>query len=199
MPINALLNLDVPPINVDVLPDLLRAAVAHVERHIENDEQANVGDPACFCSRRAIKLAARPISAMDNPKPNIRITGCSRAAPATASTLSSDIDTSAIVICHMAWPSVCETAWGSCRQHRYPDRSTPLWRFDHVRAKVRNSRHIFQHTKAAEMPPASSSPITSSSCTVILAKPIRRMVAAKMPTRIACYAGSRANRRPPVR
>ena len=49
-----------------------------------------------------MKLAARPISAMDSARPNIRISGCSRAAPATASTLSSDIDTSAIVICHMA-------------------------------------------------------------------------------------------------
>src|SRR5258706_14023225 len=46
MPINALLNVDVPPINVDVLPNLLCAAVAHVERHIENDQQANIGDPA---------------------------------------------------------------------------------------------------------------------------------------------------------
>src|SRR6266550_3215390 len=46
MPINALLNVDVPPINVDVLPNLLRAAVAHVERHIEDDQEADIGDPA---------------------------------------------------------------------------------------------------------------------------------------------------------
>src|SRR5260370_1188450 len=45
-PITPPLPLDVPPINVAVLPALLRAAVANVERHIENDEQANVGDPA---------------------------------------------------------------------------------------------------------------------------------------------------------
>ena len=43
-----------------------------------------------------MKLAATPISATESTRPKIRITGCSRAAPATASTLSSDIETSAI-------------------------------------------------------------------------------------------------------
>ncbi len=43
-----------------------------------------------------MKLAAIPIIAIDRTRPMTRIVGCSRAAPATASTLSSDIDTSAI-------------------------------------------------------------------------------------------------------
>src|SRR5436190_945003 len=106
MPINALLNVDVPPINLDVLPNLLRAAVAHVERHIEDDQTADIGDPAVLLQQTRNKAGGEAISAMDSPKPNTRMSGCSRAAPATASTLSSDIDASAIVICHMAWPSV---------------------------------------------------------------------------------------------
>src|SRR6478672_11954021 len=46
MPINTLLNVDGRPINVDVLPNLLHAAVAHVERHIDDDQKADVCDPA---------------------------------------------------------------------------------------------------------------------------------------------------------
>ena len=49
-----------------------------------------------------MKLAANPMSAIDNVRPKINTTGCSRAAPATANTLSSDIETSAITICHVA-------------------------------------------------------------------------------------------------
>src|SRR5215510_15244147 len=53
-----------------------------------------------------MKLAATPINPIDNARPNIRTTGCSRAAPATARTLSSDIDTSATMICPAAWTKV---------------------------------------------------------------------------------------------
>src|SRR5258708_39977574 len=59
MPINALLNVDVPPINVDVLPNLLRAAVAHVERHIENDRQAEIGDPAVLLQQARDKAGGK--------------------------------------------------------------------------------------------------------------------------------------------
>ena len=110
MPINARLIVEngevEEQLDVEVWPHLQHAAVAHVDGHIEDDREADIGDPACFSRRRAMKLAASPISAMESARPNIRIIGCSRAAPATASTLSSDIETSAIVICHTAWPSV---------------------------------------------------------------------------------------------
>src|SRR5260370_22535265 len=39
MPINALLNVAVPP-------NFLRAPIAHVERYIEDDDEADIGDPA---------------------------------------------------------------------------------------------------------------------------------------------------------
>ena len=45
-----------------------------------------------------MKVEASPISATESASPKIRISGCSCAAPATASTLSSDIDTSAMMI-----------------------------------------------------------------------------------------------------
>src|SRR5687768_3238961 len=50
-----------------------------------------------------MKLAASPIRAIDRPRPKTSTTGCSRAAPATARTLSSDMDTSAITIWQAAW------------------------------------------------------------------------------------------------
>ena len=53
-----------------------------------------------------MNAAAKPISAIDSPNPNTRTQGCSREAPATASTLSSDIETSATTICHAAWATV---------------------------------------------------------------------------------------------
>ena len=51
-------------------------------------------------------LAAAPISTTDSSRPMIRMVGWSLAAPATASTLSSDIETSATTICQIAAPSV---------------------------------------------------------------------------------------------
>ncbi len=51
-------------------------------------------------------LAAAPIRTTDRTRPITRMVGCSLAAPATASTLSSDIDTSATTICQIAAPKV---------------------------------------------------------------------------------------------
>ena len=45
-----------------------------------------------------------PISMIESARPKISTVGCSRAAPATASTLSSDIETSATMICTTARP-----------------------------------------------------------------------------------------------
>ena len=53
-----------------------------------------------------MKVAATPIRAIDSTRPNTMIHGCSCAAPATASTLSSDMVTSAIMICSRAAPKV---------------------------------------------------------------------------------------------
>ena len=62
--------------------------------------------------------AAMPISAIDSARPKISTVGCSRAAPATASTLSSDIETSAMMIWMTAWRSVLRGApvRRSCRR-----------------------------------------------------------------------------------
>ena len=53
-----------------------------------------------------MKVAASAISATESTSPAAMMQGWSRAAPATASTLSSDIETSATRICHIASPSV---------------------------------------------------------------------------------------------
>ena len=49
-----------------------------------------------------MKLDATAISTTDRPRPIHSTTLWSRAAPATASTLSSDIETSAAMICSIA-------------------------------------------------------------------------------------------------
>ncbi len=55
---------------------------------------------------RATKFAATPISATESTSPTMSTHVWSRAVPATASTLSSDIETSAITIWLSAWPRV---------------------------------------------------------------------------------------------
>ena len=54
--------------------------------------------------------AAAPMSAIESRSPKTRTTGCSRAAPATARTLSSDIETSAMMICQAACANVLRGA-----------------------------------------------------------------------------------------
>jgi hypothetical protein len=47
--------------------DLVEAAIDHVERDIEDDRKADIGDPAVLLlSRLAMKLAAMPISAIES-------------------------------------------------------------------------------------------------------------------------------------
>jgi hypothetical protein len=57
-----------------------------------------------------MKEAAKPISAMDRASPMISTVGWSIAAPATASTLSSDMETSAMTICQAACAKVLRGA-----------------------------------------------------------------------------------------
>src|SRR5215831_3333943 len=137
-----------------------------------------------------MKLAATPIRTIESTRPNTRAAGWSRAAPATARTLSSDMEMSAITICQAACANVLRLTWPS------PVASialASLW------PGLLSSRHIFQQTHSSRMPPARSRPTISSSSTAMLAKAIRNTVAATMPTKIArerCSAGRPAAARP---
>ena len=124
-------------------------------------------------------VAATPIRMIDSSRPNTRMAGCSRAAPATANTLSSDIETSAISTCRKACLKLLaglargSVAGSSSRMARASSWSWVIC--------SRSSRHIFQQTHSSSTPPASSRPITPSSQVVIRAKLMRSTTAAPRP------------------
>src|SRR5690606_32138131 len=133
-------------------------------------------------------------------RPNTSTQACSRATPATASTLSSDIDTSATMICVAASRIVLvrprrggTSAASSPSRFSRASRSIRSWR------AACSSRHSFQDTQSSSRPPASSRPMICSSCTVTDANRILRIVAAAMPMTIArarCSRGSPATAMP---
>src|SRR6185437_9147681 len=115
--------------------------------------------------------------------------GCSRAAPATASTLSTDIETSASTIWITDWRSVL-TGGPVRTEPEGPQASSAsaispaCWRI---------SRNIFQQTHMSRMPPASSSPTSASSMVANPASAMRSTVAAAMPMTIALRRLSRGS------
>jgi hypothetical protein len=84
-----------------------------------------------------MKLAATPIITIERPSPNTSAAGCWRAAPATARTLSSDIDTSATTICQAA----CTSVFGA-------GLAPPAAHVDAACLDLPSSRHIFQQRDA---------------------------------------------------
>src|SRR5215467_12106819 len=128
-----------------------------------------------------MKLAATAINRMATARP---ITSTQReplAAPATASTLSSDIERSASTICVVAARKLMGAA---------TDPSPAA-----VACGLRlSSRYIFQHTHSSKMPPASVKPTTASSCWAIAAKATRRMTAPANPQKITRLRSSGATR-----
>ena len=104
--------------------------------------------------------------------PITKIHGCPSAAPATASTLSRLIETSAIIIWIIAWRSVFGLASTAA--------STPPCPPTAIR-----SRYIFQQTHSSSTPPASSNPMMASNCSVTAPKAMRITVAPTMPQMIA--------------
>ena len=68
-------------------------------------------------------VAAAPIKPTDSTRPMISTVGCSLAAPATASTLSRDIETSAMTICTISGVTDCARATPNAAT--LPSTSTP--------------------------------------------------------------------------
>jgi hypothetical protein len=123
------------------------------------------------------------------------------AAPATASTLSRLIDTSATTICVAAWAKVFRGASSATAPSlsRSASASASTASILVLMRPGASSCHIFQQTQRSRMPPASRRPAISRSCVVTSAKPIRITVAAMIPTRIAlarCSLGRPAAARP---
>jgi hypothetical protein len=78
----------------------------HLDCDVENDCQADVGNPSIMLQKARNEGSGHPLIAIESARPKIRTTRWSRAAPATARTLSSDMEKSANVICQIAWASV---------------------------------------------------------------------------------------------
>src|SRR5215470_10851176 len=93
--------------------------------------------------------------------------------PATASTLSSDIETSASTMRVSASREVV-----CAMRNRLPQHSVGCG----FNSASRISRYIFQATHSSRTPPAKVRPMTASSCTAKYAKRILRTVAAAMPS-----------------
>ena len=132
-------------------------------------------DTACssdVSATRAISVAAAPISTTEMSSPITSTPTCSRAAPATARTLSSDIDTSAMMI----WIIACQKPFLGARSASDKASSALLC--------SRISRYIFQQTHNNRIPPASVRPTMASSCTAIRANRMRRTTAPPMPQKM---------------
>src|SRR6185369_1924399 len=139
-----------------------------------------------------MKLAATPIKTTDRIRPNTRIHGWSRAAPATASTLSRLMLTSAI-----ATP---QAALAKLFAGRSPECSSPTISAEPALSEAcRSSRHIFQATHSKRKPPARMRPTTCRSWVTMSANAIRSTSAAATPSMITlrrCSAGNPAARAP---
>src|SRR3984893_2832239 len=141
--------------------------------------------------------AATPIRKIDRLRPKISTIGCSRAAPATASTLSSDIERSAMMICPAACANVLRGAWPATVPSALissPVKASTASSSSSL-AVARSSRHIFQHTQSNRTPPANRSPTSFRSCVVIPANITSKAVAPAIPNKIAlvrCCSGNPA-------
>jgi hypothetical protein len=88
--------------------------------------------------------------------------------PATARTLSSDMEKSAKVICQIAWASVFRGSPLAPTPATAPAASVAS---TGAAEKARSSRQIFQHTHNSRIPPASSRPTI---CRICVAKSASR-------------------------
>src|SRR6185369_14653950 len=133
-----------------------------------------------------MKLAATPIKTTDRIRPNTRIHGWSRAAPATASTLSRLMLTSA-----RATP---QAALAKLFAGRSPECSSPAISADPaLSVSCRSSRHIFQATHNRRKPPARMRPTICRSCVTTSANAIRSTSAAATPITITLRRWSAGN------
>src|SRR5690348_7677919 len=137
---------------------------------------------------RAMKFAATPISSTDRNRPKTNTHGWSRAAPATASTLSRLMLTSASATPQAARANVFAGFRPECSSPAtsFEPALSPLWRI---------SRNIFHATHSSRIPPARTRPTTWSSSLTRRAKAIRNTKAASTPmkmTFLRCSAGSPA-------
>ena len=100
-------------------PNLTRSAVDHLQGDISDHEQSCVGDPPIPVQQRGDVARCGAHERNRQGESMIKMARCSRAAPATASTLSSDIDTSATTIWLAAlanyfwgaWPAIVPSAF----------------------------------------------------------------------------------------
>src|SRR5262245_38860610 len=131
-----------------------------------------------------MKLAATAINTMPMARPTISTDVEPLAAPATASTLSSDIDTSATTIWMTAPRKLMRRSTGwPVRVARPcdPTRFSPLWV---------SSQYIFQHTQSSSSPPASKRPTIARSWVARTANTMRRSTAPTMPHSITLERSS---------
>ena len=131
---------------------------------------------------RATIVAATPIRATESARPMISTIRCWRAAPATARTLSSDIDTSATTI----WMSARRRSLGG-------GIGVAVVLISRLRRSAMISRASFHTTQSRRMPPASVSPMMARSLVVKTAKTMRSIAAAPMPRMIAFRRTSGGN------
>src|SRR5215475_6493628 len=131
-----------------------------------------------------MKLAATAINRMATARPITSTQTESLATPATASTLSSDIERSAITICVVA----ARKLMGAGADPSPAAAPGVAW------GLRLSSRYIFQHTHNSKMPPASVKPTTASSCWATAAKATRRMTAPAIPQKITRLRSSGATR-----
>ena len=100
------------------------------------------------------------------------------AAPATASTLSSDIDRSARMMVQSALQKVVGLACGAVEARLLSTSSIECVSLSTI------CLYIFQQTNKSRMPPANVRPITCSICCAMLAKRILRTTAPAMPQKM---------------
>src|SRR5690242_333893 len=135
-----------------------------------------------------MKFAATPIRITDRMSPNTNTQGCSRAAPATARTLSRLMLTSAKATPHAALAKLFAGFSPEC--------SSPTTSSEPALSSLcRISRYIRHATHSRRIPPASTRPTICSSWVTSKAKAMRSTSAASTPIMMTlrrCAAGSPA-------
>src|SRR5215213_5991099 len=128
------------------------------------------------------------MKAMAMVSPTTRIQKSPFAAPATASTLSSDIETSATMMATSADPKLIGSRAASSDPDGPPASASSCARLS------ASSRYIFQHTHKSRMPPASIRPTIASSCIAMAAKTTRSATAPATPQKMTLVRISGATR-----
>jgi hypothetical protein len=125
----------------------------HLGCDVENDCQADVGNPSMILQKARNERSGCARHRNGKRKAENQNHRMVARPPATARTLSSDIEKSATVICQIAWTSVFRGSPSASAQATAPAASvTSIGAAE----KARNSRQIFQHTHNRSVPPASN-------------------------------------------